>query len=195
MDAREIAEKLRVVILYDRLESVGRAMAAYADLTRDFECECMPELSIWRLDVATSPEFAVKADYDIAAAEIVLMAVRGSAPCPTAFQHWKERAWQDEGVPPRIWIAIVVAEPEMPTRIPADTTWATTLRSSATQIHPEIFAWEPVDEFAAAEPEPDEDLLEPVAAAAAMAPQVVHADEFSREKTFAEAELYSARHD
>ena len=54
MAACEIAEKLRVVILYNRLDSVGRAMTAYAHLTRELECECQPELSVWRLDVATA---------------------------------------------------------------------------------------------------------------------------------------------
>jgi hypothetical protein len=160
MSACEITEKLHVVILYDRLDSVGKAMSAYAHLTRELECECEPDLSIWRLDVATSAEFAVKADYDIAAAEIVIMAVRGSQPCPPAFQHWKERAWQDEGAPHRAWIAIVEAADEP---APAAETWSSTLRGAATQIHPEIFVWEPAEEFGEAAPQPDADALEPAA--------------------------------
>lgn len=161
MIARETSEKLSVVILYDRLDSVGKAMAAYAHLTRELEPGCQPELSIWRLDVATSSEFAVKADYDIAAAQIVLMAVRGSEPCPPAFRRWQERAWSDEGAPPRVWLTVVVA-PDEPA--PVAETWATTLRGAATQIHPEIFVWEPREEFDEAAPEPDADELEPVAA-------------------------------
>ena len=149
MAASEITEKLRVVILYDRLESVGRAMQAYAHLTRELDWASQPELSIWRLDVATTPAFAVKADLDIATAEIVLMAVRGDEPCPPAFQHWQERAWQDEGAPTRIWIALVVATPAP---APVVTTWTHALRLSATQIHPEIFVWEPVTECPPAAP-------------------------------------------
>lgn len=153
MPACPNSEKLRVVILYDRLDSVGKAMASYSYLKRELEHECQLELSIWRIDVATSVEFAVKADYDIAAAEIVIMAIQGSQWCPTAFQHWKDRAWQNEGAPQRNWIEVVVSVDEP---APAGS-WTATLRGAATQIHPDIFEFEPpaVTRTAASEPHSD----------------------------------------
>ena len=65
MSSCNTAEKLNVVILYDRFTSVGRAMAAYSHLTRELESEFIPELRIWRVDVATLPECATQADEDI----------------------------------------------------------------------------------------------------------------------------------
>ena len=192
MTASESTERIRVVILYDRLESVGKAMTAYAHFTRGLECECRPELAVWRLDVATSAEFAVKADYDIACAEIVLMAVRGSEPCPPAFQHWRERAWQDEGAPPRIWIAIVVAAEEP---APVAATWHNALRLSATQIHPEIFVWEPVNEFSVAVPDLPAEPREPAITDAPLAPEIVHADELDHETVSAGPGLVAAHHE
>jgi hypothetical protein len=61
------ADKFNVVILYDCFTSVGRAMAAYLHLTRELENELTPELRIWRVDVATSPECATQANGDIEA--------------------------------------------------------------------------------------------------------------------------------
>ena len=188
----EIAEKLRVVILYDHPDSVGRAMAVYARLARGLQCECQPELSIWRLDDATSAGFAVKADFDIAGAGIVLMAVHGSEPCPPAFLHWRERAWQDEGAPPRIWIALVAA-PDEPA--PVAGAWTNTLRLSATQIHPGIFVWEPVNEPAAAALAPGADLPEPATVVAALAPDAMPADGLYREGVSADPGLVAAHRD
>jgi hypothetical protein len=109
MSSCNTAEKFKVVILYDRFTSVGRAMAAYTHLTRELESEFIPELRIWRVDVAMLPECAVQADGDIEAAEIVIMAVRNIQSCPAAFLRWMEGAGADSscGLPKRALIAII----------------------------------------------------------------------------------------
>jgi len=112
MSSCETTDKFNVVILYDHVASVGRAMAAYMHLTRELEGEFTPELRIWRIDVATSPEFAAQADDDVRAAEMVIMAVRGSQPCPAGFQRWTEVAVERGCLPKPALIAIVEAADE-----------------------------------------------------------------------------------
>ena len=133
------SENFPVVMLYDNLESVGKAMATYSQLTHELDADFKPDLRIWRLDVALSPEFSAQANHDIEAAEVIIMTVHGNEPCPPAFQHWKAGAGGGSGVPHRAIIAILES-----TDKPASATesWSSVLRGVATEIHPELFVCE-----------------------------------------------------
>ena len=133
------AEKFPVVMLYDNLESVGKAMATYSQLTQELDSEFIPDLRIWRLDVALSPECSVEANRDIEMAEVIIMTVHGNEPCPPAFLHWKAGAVGGTGVPHRAIIAILESTGEV---TPAADTWSSVLRGVGTEIHPELFVCE-----------------------------------------------------
>jgi hypothetical protein len=141
MSSCKTADKFDVVILYDHFASVGRAMAAYSHLTRELENEFSPELRVWRIDIATSPEFAAQADDDIKAAEMVIMAVRGNQPCPVGLQRWTEGAVERGCLPKHALIAIGEATDE-PARSAG--TWNSVLRSAAAQIQLDVFLWTPL---------------------------------------------------
>jgi len=128
-----------VVMLYDNLESVGKAMATYSQLTHELDSDFTPDLRIWRLDVALSPECAVEANRDIESAEVIIMTVHGNEPCPPAFQHWKAGAGGGSGVPHRAIIAILESTGEAS---PIADSWSSVLRGVATEIHPELFVCE-----------------------------------------------------
>lgn len=136
----DTAAKFPVVVLYDHFRSVGKAMATYSHLTRELESDFKPDLRIWRMDVATSAEFSAQASDDIAAAEVIIMTVRGDQPCPEAFLHWTRGAAHGGVAPPHAIVALIgsVDVPE-----PAAGTWGSVLRAAATQIHPEVFVYEP----------------------------------------------------
>lgn len=135
MVPRETAAVFPVVMLYDHFDSVGNAMATYSHLTRELEDEFQPDLRVWCIEDATSPEYSVQANKDIAAAEVIIMTVRGDEPFPAAFQHWKGGTGQAGCAPPRTIIALIGAAdgPE-----PAADTWNSVLRG----IHPEVFVCE-----------------------------------------------------
>jgi hypothetical protein len=126
-------------MLYDSFESVGKAMATYSQLTHELESEFKPDLRIWRLDVALSPECSAKANHDIESAEVIIMTVHGNEPCPPEFLHWKTRVGSGDGVPHRAIIAILESTGEP---APATETWSSVLRGVATEIHPELFVCE-----------------------------------------------------
>jgi hypothetical protein len=128
-----------VVMLYDNYESVGKAMATYSQLTHELEGDFQPDLRIWRLDVALSPECSAEANRDIEAAEVIIMTVHGNEPCPPEFLHWKEGTGGGAGVPHRAIIAILESNGES---IPDTDTWSSVLRGVATEIHPELFVCE-----------------------------------------------------
>src|SRR6185295_7115997 len=61
----------------------------YSHLTRELEHDdYQPDLRVWRIDDATSGAFSTEANDDIAAAEVIIMTIRGDVPFPAAFQHW-----------------------------------------------------------------------------------------------------------
>jgi hypothetical protein len=138
MSSCENTDKFNVVILYDHVASVGRAMAAYACLTRELENEITPELRIWRIDIATLPECAAQADDDIRAAEMVIMAVRGNQPCPAGFHRWSEETAGYLGLAQRALIALVDAVDE-PARSAG--TWHCMIRKIVEQIQLDVFLW------------------------------------------------------
>lgn len=135
----EIAESFPVVMLYDHFSSVGVAMATYNRLIRELEGEFKPELRVWRMDVATSPESSAEANADIAAAEVIILTVRGDQPWPTDFLHWKEGAVPGGAVSPHAIILLLEEAGKAPE---GGVSWNTALRSAATQIHPEVFVYE-----------------------------------------------------
>lgn len=132
-----------VVMLYDSFESVGKAMATYSQLTQELDSELVPDLRIWRIDVALSSECADEANRDIEAAEVIIMTVHGNDPCPPQFLHWKAGMGEGRGVPHRAIIAILE-----PTGEPLSDTnsWSSVLRGVATEIHPELFVCEMASE-------------------------------------------------
>ncbi len=136
----ETAARFPVVMLYDHFESVGKAMATYSHLKRELKDDYEPDLSVWCIEDATSAEYSARANRDIAAAEVIIMTVRGDEPFPAALQHWKGEADRGGVEPPHAIIALIgsVDGPE-----PAAGTWNSVLRSAATQIHPEVFVYEP----------------------------------------------------
>ena len=82
-------EPFRVVLLYDRLPAADRALVTYSHLTHELEHEFKPDLRVWRMDIAASEAFAARANDDISAAELIIVAVSGNEPCPAAFRHWQ----------------------------------------------------------------------------------------------------------
>jgi hypothetical protein len=140
MAQRETAAKFPVVMLYDHFDSVGKAMATYSHLTRELEDEYEPDLSVWCIEDAASAEYSTLANQDIAAAEVIIMTVRGDEPFPAAFQHWKGGTEEGGVAPPNAIIALI-GSADNPD--PAADTWNSVLRGAATQIHPEVFVYEP----------------------------------------------------
>ena len=140
MPSRAIAGNLNVVILYERLAYVGKAMATYLHLMRDLADDFAPDYRLWRIDLALAPAFAAEAERDIAAAEVIIMAVNGRQPCPPAFQRWTGGEGHGGGQPPRAIIALMEASDEP---APAAGSWSNLLRSAATQIHSEVFVCDP----------------------------------------------------
>lgn len=130
------SDKFRVVILYDHYESVGRAMSAYAHLTRELESEGQPDLRIWRLDVATAADCAPEAGEEIAGADLIIVAARGNGSCPPEFQRWLE---EGRAAPRRI-LALVDSPG---TSGPAVGTWKSVFRSAATRTDSTVFVYEP----------------------------------------------------
>ena len=146
-------EVFHVVVLYERSTLVGKAMATCSHLRHELGDAFDLDFRLWRIDLATSPEHAVQADHDIAAADVIVIGVAGNEPCPPAFRRWRDAALSGDGGPHRAIIAIAEGgdEPGL-----SGETWNNVLRGGATQIHPEIFVCEPLEAPAAAEPEPDE---------------------------------------
>lgn len=137
-------EKLNVVILYERLAYVARAMAAYAHLARELAADFTPDFRVWRLDIAQAPGFADEAERDIAAAGVIIMAVDGHKPCPPAFHRWKGGAGAEGGGLPRAVIAFTETnDGSGPGIVPPAESWIEILRSSATQISDEVFVCDP----------------------------------------------------
>jgi len=140
MSSGEPVETLNVVILYQHLAYMGRAMATYLRLERELAEEFTPDFRLWRIDIATEPAFADEAERDIAAAEVIIVAVNGGQSCPPAFQRWRGGLGQAGGPPPRAIIALVDSSDEM---VAAPESWASVLREAATQIHSEVFVCGP----------------------------------------------------
>ena len=157
MSSGESVEKLNVVILYQHLAYMGRAMATYLRLERELAEEFTPDFRVWRMDIATEPEFADEAERDIAAAEVIIMAVNGRQPCPPAFQRWRGGRGQAGGPPPRAIIALIESSDES---TPAPESWTRVLREAATQIHSEVFVCDAAQSYPRAE-EPHSPAAEP----------------------------------
>ena len=166
------ADKFNVVILYDRFTSVGRAMAAYSHLMRELEGEFMPELRIWRVDVATLPECAVQADRDIEAAEMVIVAVRNIQPCPAAFLRWMKEARGDNGcgVAKRALIAIIGAPDQA---VLSAETWNSVARGEA-QAQLDVLFWPPSAEASAPTLAAQSSVIAPGPCAAVLESGVIH---------------------
>jgi hypothetical protein len=135
--ATETSGEFHVVILYDRLAFVGRAMATYLHLLRDLAEDFTPDYRLWRIDAVLAPEHAAEAERDIAAAEVIIVAVNGRGPCPLPFHQWRRGAGHDGGRPPHAIIALMDASGE--SAAAARGSWSSVLRGSATQIHSEVF--------------------------------------------------------
>ncbi len=136
MPRRTAVQKLGVVILYERLAYVRKAMDTYLYLMRDLAGDFVPDFRLWLVERAIEPEFAAAAERDIAAAEVIILAVNGRETCPPAFQRWKDRAGHEGGLPPHAIISLMEASDEA---APAPESWSGVLRSTTTQIHPEVF--------------------------------------------------------
>lgn len=127
-------EKLNVVVIYDSAYA-RKAMVTYSRLERELRDACTLDLHLWRLDIAVAPEHSAQVGHDIADAELIIVAVHGSQPCPSAFQHWKRA----DGTPHSAIIALT-EQTEPPAH--ASGSWDSVLRAAATPIHPEIFVWD-----------------------------------------------------
>lgn len=149
------AEAFHVVVLYERSPLVGKAMATCSHLRHELGDAFALDFRLWRIDLATSVEFAAQADRDIDAADVIVIGVAGNEPCPPAFRRWRETALARGRNGPHAIIAIAEGADEPG---PAGETWNNVLRDGATQIHPEIFVCEPLEApvGAAGEPEPAE---------------------------------------
>jgi hypothetical protein len=136
----ETTARFPVVMLYDHFNSVAKAMATYSYLTHELENEFTPDLRIWRMDDATSVQYSAQANDDIAAAEVIIMTMRGDEPFPAAFRHWKSGISHEGLASPHAVIAMIGSVDDVD---PAADTWNSVLRGAATRIHPEVFVYEP----------------------------------------------------
>jgi len=143
MPAPDTNEKFPVVMLYDHLSSVGAAIATYSQLSRELAREFVTELRVWRMDDATSADYSEAANADIAAAEVIILSVRGNPPWPEKFLHWMAGA-EDRGEPgPHGVVTLITsADCEVPAGGGEEGCWNHVLRSAATAIHPEVFVYE-----------------------------------------------------
>jgi len=138
--------RFRVVLLYDRLASAGRAMSTYGPLVRALEDDFKPDLRIWRMETAASPEFAAQAAEDLSAAELIVVAVGADGPCPPAIRHWLDGAGDAAARPPRGILALVGPADASGA---GDANWDRVLQEVATQIHPGVFVFQPAEEISA----------------------------------------------
>lgn len=129
-----------VVILYESRHQVGKAVATYHHLVRELSEDIAPDFHLWRLDVAVEPACAAEAERDLAAAGVIIVAVNGDRPCPPVFQRWQGGRDGKAGPSSCAIIALVEAS-EDPAPCPGS--WRGILRQAATQIHPEVFVWNP----------------------------------------------------
>ena len=129
------------MILYENLRYVGKAMATYLHLVRELGDDFTPDFHLWRLDVAAERGCAEEVERDIAAAGVIIVAISGHQPCPPVFQRWRGADRDGKACLPACAIIALVEESEGPT--PATGSWNSFLRMDATQIHPEVFVWDP----------------------------------------------------
>ena len=132
---------MNVVILYESMRHVGKAMATYHYLMRELADDLAPDFYLWRMDVAVEPRCAVEAERDLSAAGVIIVATDGRQPCPPVFQRWRAFRNGKASLPSCAVIALVEAS-QGPA--PATGSWNSILRVAATQIHPEIFVWNPL---------------------------------------------------
>jgi hypothetical protein len=136
------AEKLNVVILYDRLADISKASATYLQLTRDLSDEYSPDFRLWRIDLTLESAFCFEAERDFAEADVIIVAVDGHQKCPPEFQRWRNGAGHEGGRGPHAVIALMDPVDEVQ---PEAETWGGLLHDAATQIHSEVFVCELAD--------------------------------------------------
>jgi hypothetical protein len=138
-EKKTAAEKLNVVILYDRLADISKASATYLHLTRDLGEEFAPDFRLWRVALTLESAYCAEAERDFAEADVIIVAVNGHEKCPPEYQRWKNGAGHEGGQAPHAVIALMDGsdEPE-----PAAETWGGLLHNAATQIHSEVFVCE-----------------------------------------------------
>jgi hypothetical protein len=134
------AETFHVVILYDHFSAARLAVKAYSHLARELENEFVLKLRIWRVDVAILTDCAENADDDIAAADMVILAVRDTGACFAACQRWTGKTGNRVGMPKQALVAIVEADQKNPV---ATENWSDVLRSTIEKAQPDAFLWRP----------------------------------------------------
>jgi hypothetical protein len=138
MSSKNAVEEFTVVIFYDRIASVGPAMAAYSHLIGELEESFSTELRLRRTDVASSPEGSAEANGDIESARMVIMAFRRPEPVPGELWEWS----RGEGVGySRSLVAAVLVTAA--TSHPSRGFWNHLLRGASKQIQMDIFLWMP----------------------------------------------------
>jgi hypothetical protein len=138
MQSKDAAEEFRVVIFYDRLGSVGPAMAAFSHLTRELEGRFPTGLRLWRIDVASLPECKAEANSDIESASMVIMAARRPQAGPRESADWAGDRGVGHSQRP-------VADPPGTAAMPflSPGTWNHILRGATAQIQMDVFLWVP----------------------------------------------------
>jgi hypothetical protein len=138
MPSAASAGNFNVVILYDYLEAARLAAAAYAHLARELETEFSVKLHIWRIDVADSADCVQYADDDIAAADMVILAVRDTDSCLSACRKWTDKPRDRLGLPRQALVAIIADEQKAPL---TTGTWDDVLRSTIEKTPLDAFLW------------------------------------------------------
>jgi hypothetical protein len=149
MSSTSAEEEFRVVIFYDRIASVGPAMAAYSHLMRELEGTFATQLRLWRTDVASSPECNAEANGDIESARMVIMAFQRAHGGPNESREWSN----GEGAG-HYRCPVAAALGTAITSYPSRGIWNHILRGATAQIQMDIFLWVPhfVEPPAAAPP-------------------------------------------
>lgn len=136
---RPAAEKVNVVILYDRLAEISKASATYLQLTRDLGDEFEPDFHLWRVGLALEGGFRAEAERDLADADVIIVAVNGHEKCPPEFRCWKNGLGHEGGLAPHGVFALVDGADEIE---PPAESWSGLLHEVATPINPDVFVCE-----------------------------------------------------
>ena len=131
---------INVVILYNELAAGDRAMALYAQLTRDLAAECQLALQLWRFDVAATAELASEFSCDLDAAELIIVAASGRLWSPPAFLPAPRPPQPEESA--QSGVLVVLLEEER-AAAPESAMWVDLLRPTFAQRQTNFLWWKP----------------------------------------------------
>ncbi len=133
-------EPFNVVILYDKPAAGGLAVGLYGRLMNELADDCLPELRVWRLDMAAAAELSPEANRDLAAADLIVIAAHGRQTCPSTLRCPPDRTGPLDEPPGQALVVLleVAGEPD-----PTSGAWIELLRPTVARRRTEFFEWKP----------------------------------------------------